>query len=274
MRSWRRLILEVPEADQESAIVLLHECGTLGVASEEGRLIAWFAAAPDDPVGRILGAAAVSPSLRILSDEQVADERWHERWMERLEPFPIGERFVVVPGAKPLPAGERIALRVTPGRAFGTGEHPTTRLCVAMLEERFRAGDSVLDAGTGSGILAIAAHRLGARPVVAIDVDEEALQVATRNATASEARGILFAAMPIEAIRKGSFDLVVANIDLGTLTRGMIALATATRRALIVSGLLPDDEGAALDAAGAAGLAAAERRAMDGWIALALVPEP
>ncbi len=262
-------------ADQESAIALLHSCGTLGVASEEGRLIAWFApkVASEDPVGRMLGAPGAAPSLRILSDEQVADERWHERWMERLEAFPIGERFVVVPAAKPVPEGGRIALRVTPGRSFGTGEHPTTRLCLAMLEEGYRADDTVLDVGTGSGILAIAARLLGAPRVAAIDIDEEALQVAARNAAASGACGISFAVMPLEAIRPVRFDLVVANIDLNTLARGMSALASVTRRALLVSGLLTDDEGAAADAARAAGLVAAGRREAEGWVALALAPD-
>lgn len=269
MRSWRRLILQVPESDQEPVVARLHECGTLGVASDEGRLIAYFPPGSDEAVGRLLSSPEW-PSLRVVSDDTIADERWHERWMEQLEAFPVGGRFVVVPAGKPIPEGGRIALRVTPGRAFGTGEHATTRLSLAMLEEELRAGDSVLDAGTGSGILAIAAHLLGARRVAAIDVDDEAVGVAARNAAASGASGILFAAMPLEAIRPADFDLVVANIDAVTLIRVMPLLASMTRRALIVSGLLTGDETDVAAAARDAGLRDRSRRAEEGWVALSL----
>lgn len=267
MRSWRRLILQVPDADQEPVVALLHECGTLGVTSDEGRLIAYFPTGSDEAVGRVLNCEEFA-SLRLVSDDVIADERWHERWMERLEAFPIGERFVVVPAGKPVPAGGRIPLMVTPGRAFGTGEHATTRLSLATLEEEIRAGDAVLDAGTGSGILAIAARLMGARSVAAIDIEDEAVGVAARNAAASGAAGILFATMSLEAIRPVQFDLVVANIDAVTLNRVMPLLASMTRRSLIVSGLLTADEWEVVRAARAAGLRDKSRRADEGWVAL------
>ena len=269
MRSWRRLILQVPDADQEPVVALLHEYGTLGVASDEGRLIAYFPPGSDEDVGRVLSSPEIA-TLRVVSDDVIADERWHERWMERLEAFPVGERFVVVPVGRAIPAGGRIALRVTPGRAFGTGEHATTRLSLAMLEQELEPGDTVLDAGTGSGILAIAAHLLGARRVAAIDLDDEAVGVAARNAAASGTSGILFAAMPLEAIRPTVFDLVVANIDALTLIRVMPLLASMTRRALIVSGLLSGDEAGVARAARDAGLRDKSRRAEEDWVALSL----
>jgi len=275
VRTWRRIMLRIPGSDPEPLICALHAIGTLGTETRDDRLVAWF---PDAPVvpdlhERLWAALGGNPAPLVISDESVADDRWHERWMEDLAPFMLGRRFIVVPGEdRRVPdTAHRIPLRVTPGRAFGTGEHATTRLCFGLLEESVTPGASVLDAGTGSGILAIAASLLGARPVVAVDVDPEAVFVARRNALLSGAPGVQFAVTPVEALRTGPatrFDVVMGNLDALTLVGAMPRLGEFVAGCLIVSGLLETDVEGVSRAAVARGLRPGSRACREGWAAL------
>jgi len=269
MTAWRRLVFAVPECDRDDLIVRLHEAGTLGVETAPDGVVAWFPGAAELDLDRAAGSA------RLVSAETVSDGLWHERWVARLAPFPVGERFLIVPGPRAAPdAAGRLTLRLTPGRAFGTGEHPTTQLCLAMLERGSRPGDRVLDAGTGSGILAIAAAKLGAALVIGVDIDAEAVSIAQRNAlindAVNDARPIHFVAGSLDAVSRGRFDLVVANITGVALIRMMPALAALAGREAILSGLLASEEPEVVDAAARAGLRRADGETRDGWAALAL----
>ena len=113
-----------------------------------------------------------------LSFKQEKEIDWLKNWRENLKPFPVGERFYVIPertDKKPVPAG-RLPLYLEPGMAFGTGTHETTQLCLESLERELNPGDFCLDIGTGSGILAIAAAKLGARRVIGCDLDPIAIR--------------------------------------------------------------------------------------------------
>jgi len=184
MDRWWRITFSIPDSFEEDLVVCLHENGSLGVECSAGRLRAYFPSEVD--TGRLietlhenLGPAA--GGMRVVAVETVPDGHWHERWLEGLSPLRAGKGFLIVPGPT-LPAdteGRRV-IRLVPGRAFGTGEHATTRMCLELLETRVGPGDRVLDIGTGSGILAIAARIAGAATVTAIDIDPHAVELASR----------------------------------------------------------------------------------------------
>ena len=171
---------------------------------------------------------------------------WVARVREGFRPFSAGS-FRIVPAwdaSAPAAAGERVIV-VEPGLAFGTGTHESTRLCLAALEERARARPlgRVLDVGTGSGILSVAAVRLGATRVIAVEMDAEALPVARRHAELNRAPLHLVRGDGARAVRPAAFDLVLANISAPLLAERAQELAATTRGrgALILSGLLVAD---------------------------------
>jgi ribosomal protein L11 methyltransferase len=283
MLAWRRLVFQVPRSRWDDVVVGLHERGTLGVEEIDGRLHAYFPEGIDGAsVARGLAAdlGAAAGEVTLEQDESVPDGRWHERWLEKLAPFPIGRGFLVAPSlATPRLAaqaedGPRRILRLPPGRAFGTGDHPTTRMCLELLEEEIRAGDAALDVGTGSGILAIAARLLGADPVAAIDIDPIAVEVARRNADLNGVAGILFAAGGLSSLLPRPHDLVAANLTGATLLRSMGSLRSLAGRRLILSGILADEEREVAEAARREGLRVLASRSGGDWTALLLGGAP
>jgi len=229
---------------------------------------------------RLAGIDPEVAPIKVLSVTGIEDGRWVEKWIEALTPFPVGNRFVVEPvndldnpsaAAAPGEFTGRIALRICPSRAFGTGEHPTTRLCLEELESLDHAGRTVLDAGTGSGILAIAARRLGASGAVAFDNDPEAIQVARANARLNpEASPILFLAGEPDSIPPGLFDIVVANLNGTILERvlGDLARRLGPRGHLILSGLLEEEAGSIDALAKGFGTRPVRVTTLDGWACL------
>jgi ribosomal protein L11 methyltransferase len=231
---------------------------------------------------RLAAIDADRAPIRILGVTGIEDGRWVERWVAALAPFNVGRRFVVEPiedlpqmeGSASAPRAEsrgRMTLRICPSRAFGTGEHPTTRLCLEELESVDLAGRTVLDAGTGSGILAIAARRLGALGTVAFDNDPEAIEVARANARLNpEAAPILFLAGEPAAIPPGLFDVVVANLNGTILERvlGDLARRLAPRGHLILSGLVEEEIDSIASLAKDLGARPVRITKLDGWACL------
>jgi ribosomal protein L11 methyltransferase len=168
------------------------------------------------------------------------------------------------------PAPGELTLVLDPGQAFGTGHHATTTLCLEALEGLDLAGASVADVGCGTGVLAIAAARRGAHPVVAVDIDPDAIVVTRANAARNDAE-VEARAGSVEVL-PGPVDVVVANLMTDTLVSLAADLVAATRRTLVVSGIAAERQEvvvAALAAAGAHVVAAGQR---DGWAALTAVP--
>ena len=164
-----------------------------------------------------------------------------------------------------------VVVRLDPGMAFGTGHHPTTRLCLAELERRMRPGARVLDVGTGSGILAIAAAGLGASSVVGLDRDATACTVARRNVRANgPARRVRIVRGSIPRAGVSGFDIVLANISAKVLTElaSPLARTLAPDGLLIASGVLEEQSASVAEAFRGAGLRVDEVRAMEDWVVI------
>jgi ribosomal protein L11 methyltransferase len=203
-----------------------------------------------------------TPRLRRLDEED-----WLESWKASFTPIRIG-RFLIRPTwADPTEAGDGLVVELDPGMAFGTGLHPTTQQCLEALSEAELAGRSLLDVGTGSGILAIAAGKRGAGPIVATDVDELAVRAARENCERNDVTVTI--ALGSAADVTGTFDVVVANIVAATLQS--IAAELRARLApggrLIVAGIVAEKEQATLDALG---LQVTRRDQRDDWVSLVL----
>ncbi|MFZ0943678.1 MAG: 50S ribosomal protein L11 methyltransferase [Syntrophobacteraceae bacterium] len=181
-----------------------------------------------------------------LTVSEIPDEDWSRKWKEHFKPLQVGRRFLVTPTWEAVHCGpERLIIRIDPGRAFGTGHHESTRLCLEWLEscrelDPGSARRSLLDLGTGSGILAIGAALLGFSEVVGIDNDPEAVQVAEENIVLNglSEQIRLLCATP-EGV-SGSFDVVISNIESKPLIRMSETIASKVRAEglLALSGIL------------------------------------
>lgn len=219
--------------------------------------------------------AISEPRIRIL-----ADKDWAEAWKAFFPPLPIGQRLVVVPTwVEYTPKPQEVILRLDPGMAFGTGLHASTRLCLVALEQLLTPGARVLDVGTGSGILAIAAALLGAGEVQAIDNDPVAVRVATENAALNGVQGCVrveWATLPglapsaVPLFGRGEFDLLLINILAEVIIplAGGIAAALRPGGHFVASGILVEKGGAVAEALGGAGLAVEHRLIEEGWVAV------
>lgn len=208
----------------------------------------------------------------------IEDQNWMEAWKERYRPIPVGERLLILPAwAKTDPAG-RLPIRIDPGMAFGTGTHPTTQLSLLHLERYTLLGQPLFDIGCGSGILSIAAHRLGAVPILGVDVSEDAIRNARQNAALNGIpEAIQFAAGSVTGVLAGEFGLaqapvVAANILAHILVRLLdegLATLVAPGGILLLSGILREREDEMHAALARHRLAIEDRIQMDDWVALA-----
>lgn len=206
---------------------------------------------------------------RVAADRPIEDPGWVERFHRSLRPLDVGRSFTIVSGAGSAGPG-RLEIRVEAGLAFGTGHHASTRLALRALEEAPLAGARAWDVGTGSGILAAAALRLGAATVLATELDPDALRVAARTLgrLSEPGRGVLVLARGACGVR-GPFDVIVANMIAAEIEPLLDELVDRLRPdgRLILSGLLADDEPGLRERLERRGLRARGRREA-GWIAL------
>ena len=213
-------------------------------------------------------------SVSALSEREIEEEDWEEAWKEHFHPLRVGKRLVVAPSWREYPASASdVVVRLDPGMAFGTGHHPTTRMCLELLETVLEPGMDTLDVGCGSGILSIAAAKLGARSVAGLDLDQTAVRAAKLNILengVSHAVRIMEGSLPHREVRPDGYDVTVANISARVVSQTAAELALATRRGgtLIASGLLTENSRTAEEALSAAG-ARVERSVVDGdWVTL------
>ena len=209
-----------------------------------------------------------------ISYKELDEEDWAHSWKAYFRPQKIGRNLVVKPTWRDYqPDGGEMVIELDPGMAFGTGTHPTTTLCVAMIEAHLKKEDSFLDVGTGSGILLIAAAKLGAAKVCGIDNDQTAVNVAAGNLMLNGFKapdiGLVCGDL-VEGIRR-QYDVIAANI----LSHVILLLLKDIRRVLkpggifICSGIVDKNEKQVAEAMGHVGLDILEVSAKDEWVAIA-----
>lgn len=257
----------------------LFDCGAPGLQTEETdggvRITAHFSAVA--PLAALQTFAATLRELfptaaaPIVDVATIADSGWAENWKAHFPPLTIGARLFVRPPWIAAAPADRIDIVIDPGMAFGTGHHASTRACLMLLERALRACPAarVLDLGTGSGILAIAAAKLGAGAVCGVDTDPDARAVAAQNA-ALNGVGDRIRIEGDLAAAPGPFDVVVANLLAGTLIdlAGEMAGRLRPRGIAIGAGVLTEEAPAVRHAWRAAGLEDDGGRADEGWVAL------
>jgi len=298
MTDWLELRVEVAARDAELVADILQQRCSGGVAIEHpGRPWAHDgqggdAAQPETAIVRAFSppdqtASAIGRSLKLAlrfaplttapiwrRSRRIREQAWQESWKRHFHPLRIGRRIVIKPSwiAKSPGRPGDIVIELDPGMAFGTGQHPTTALCLQALENEIKAGDRVLDLGTGTGILAIAAAKLGASRVLALDIDPQAVRAAQNNVAANGAFPIVEVAEgTLEShVPKHKWDVVVANISGEAIERRLpdLAGALAISGTFIASGFLEDSTSALSDLAVSCGLAVKETPADGDWRAI------
>ena len=226
---------------------------------------------------------------------QIADQNWMEAWKQHYKPILIGERLLILPAWLESPDPKRIPIKIDPGMAFGTGTHPTTQLCLELMELAFddrpqttddgkssavrRLPSTVIDVGCGSGILSIAALKLGASKVLGVDIDMESVKNSRENADVNGVgEELLLGQGSVTEVLAGQFafktaPLVVANILAPVLIRlfdaGLADLIQPDGE-IILSGILDHQAESVIEAGQAKGLKRGEIRQMKDWVAISM----
>jgi ribosomal protein L11 methyltransferase len=251
MKQWNYLEASFPAADSDEASGILWDLGTQGVEeisfpSGKVSIKAYFD--PSHDIHRLqheFKAQCHEARVRLFKCAlRIQAERdWFKKWRQQLQPFTVGSRFQVVPfdkSSSPLGKG-RLSIRLEPGMAFGTGTHETTQLCLEGLERCVTTASTCLDVGTGSGILAIAALRLGAKKVVACDIDPIAIEIAEANGKKNPgASKIQWVLGEIDQVPRFKPDVLVANLTIELIEQKFQKFEQRLRPGswLILSGVL------------------------------------
>ncbi len=243
------LRIQSPSDAEETVAATLWDLGTAGFEvrptsadPQAQEILAYFPQSAD--VAEVIRAVTSACPAAQIAETRVPDVDWVARFREEFVPFEVGPFLIAPEWSIPAPAG-RTLLVVDPGRAFGTGTHESTRLCLLLLDRLARQGPlgRVADIGAGSAILALAAAKLGAAAVVASDLDPEAIECARAHLrlNPTSPRVQLVVGDGAAPFAPGSADLVLANLTAPLLTAHAAPLASLATRHLILSGLLTED---------------------------------
>ena len=262
--SYQQIIINVNDAVAERLADALMENGALSAAIEDAyagteneqaifgepgmpteqiwqqsKVIVLFG--ENDDAAAMIQAASQACGLKDLAytSEILADQDWVRLTQAQFDPIQISERLWITPSWHEAPNSNAVNLQLDPGLAFGTGSHPTTRLCLKWLDTQLKGGENVLDYGCGSGILTIAALKLGAGSAVGVDIDEQAIRASKDNAAQNNVDAQFY--LP-DGLPQGQFDIVVANILANPLRMlgEMLAARTKQGGRIVLSGLLDE----------------------------------
>jgi ribosomal protein L11 methyltransferase len=211
----------------------------------------------------------------------IKDQNWMSAWKKHFSPLPVGEKILVLPAWQEPKQGEpRHIIRINPAMAFGTGTHPTTQLCMRLLEKHIQPGINVIDVGCGSGILSIAAFKLGAKHLLAVDVDDEAIKSTLENAGLNDIppSALEIRQGSVKEIRSGDFSsqkapLVLVNILASIILRLFeegLGNIVEENGILLLSGILEYQEQEILSAANQAGFVLIEKITEADWVSFAM----
>ncbi len=286
MKVWHAVEVQLARVAETPITAQLWSANTTGLEISEDTpeaitMRAYFEAAPDleqlqANISRALRLSDLpEAALRSIQPLTIADQDWLSEWKKGYEPVTIGAKILITPSWKrdKIEAGERVIVQIDPGMAFGTGTHETTRGCLELLEKYWHGG-SLLDVGTGTGILAIAAVKLvpGAR-VIGFDVDPEAIDVALENAGINGVEeAIDFEVNKLASFHGQAFDVVLANLTADVIEplAADFPPVMSSVGTLIVSGILREQGDDVCAALGADGLEVIESKPDGEWVTFAL----
>lgn len=221
-------------------------------------------------LGQILNVP--EPSFRPIEDQD-----WMVSWRKYYQPIEIGRRMLVLPAWIDNYDPNRIPVKIDPSMAFGTGTHPTTQLCMAMIEDYVKPGDNVIDVGCGSGILSIAAKKFGAAKVLAVDIDSASVISTRENSELNELAGqIEIGKGSVTEILEGNFSFQIAPVVIANILAPVIihlfddglADLISAGGTIILSGILDEQEESVIQAALKKGLTHLETRNINDWVAI------
>ncbi len=282
MNAWVEVRIR-SSVDAGELVSLLNDPAVQGAWQEPDMIHLYWPAARWNPdilqnllaVLKDLGEREVEGRMTI---DRLPDRDWNRLWVQSVEPIRVGRRVVIRPSWRPAELQfDDIELIIDPKQAFGTGHHATTRMLIEWLEEVIRGGESVLDVGTGSGILAMVALRLGAGRALGIDIDPIAVdcarEYAVMNGFGSELELETAALEQLDPQQHPAYDWVIANLDRGTLVDLAPAFGPYLRRGarVLLSGILVDQQAEVAGAFSAVGGHVGRVRERDGWLALEIL---
>lgn len=286
---WHALDITVETAANEAVEFGLNELGAEGTEinnlgktqTETVCVTGYFKALPNDAVvGKELNEALriynfAPGAIREISSREIENQDWLAEWKKHWRPTETA-RFIVAPTWENVASTDKIIIRIEPSMAFGTGTHETTRLCLKAIEENYRSGETFLDVGTGTGILAIAAAKLrGGESQIRIagyDTDEDSIKIAGENAGLNETGGIEFHVGPIDE-NTSRFDFVCANLTIDVIVPILPLLVEKTKRVLVLSGILKEQENQIVEELKKSRLANYKIETLGMWISVAVRSE-
>ncbi len=282
---WIEIVITCPAEAEEAVNYALLQAGCGGTHIEEiqegVRLIRGFLPLNDELTPRLdalqqhlqrFPEFGLPPLCHPLALYPIDEADWEEAWKQHFKPMRVGNRLVITPPWETFDAApEDVVILLEPGMAFGTGSHPTTRLCLQALETYLQPGMRVADIGTGSGILAIAAGKLGAAHVFATDIDSLPRQIAAENVARNGLQTVI-SVHPVPQFYEVArpCDLVVANIVANTIIEIVpdVARICAPEALFISSGIVEEHEDLVGEALEAAGFTVIETRHEEVWVCL------
>lgn len=281
--AWYSLTVDIPEDESELAQSVLYDHGAAGLevrdslnqtvltvrapAKGEAILIAYFedkqdaADAQEELTEKIAGSR--------FAIEDVVERDWSVEWRNQIKSVTVGRLWVGPPWEKPTAPQDKVCIFIEPKMAFGTGDHPTTTLCLAAVDTFMgnNPGASVLDVGTGTGVLAFAAKKLGASRCVGLDNDVTSVELARECADENGIEGVELSTKTLHGI-EGQFDLVLANILANTLCELAPLIAPKVKKHLVLAGVLVPQAEEVTAAYVKCGLKHAGNTAIGEWIRL------